>query len=116
MELADVVAHMRSEQEAGETEDEIVAALLRQLDVVEGTLVMLTNVTTMLSLQLRNLRAEVALLGIPAPGAAPAAGPKPEKTPNGALPAEPTEDCDHTEALIIDTRDGVQRVCPHCDA
>lgn len=105
-------------------EDEIVAAIKRQLDVLEGTVVMIGNAWQMLTMQIGNLRAELALLDKPmAPAHQVAPRPSVDRTKSGAvvestLPQERRLPgfCDHEDALIVDTSTGPVRVCPVCDA
>lgn len=104
-------------------DDEIVAAIQRQLEVLEGTAVVLGNLVQMLVMQIANLRAEVALFGEPEPSSSPAPQPEVRVTPSGATVAsslpeakrEALEFCGHEDALIVQTADGPQKVCPDCD-
>ncbi len=102
--------------------DEIAEALARQLDVLEGTTVLLGNVLNMLHLQIANLRAEVALLDQPVTVAAPVEKPEVKQTARGAIveSSMPKDRqlpgfCGHPDALRVPTTDGHQIVCPDCD-
>ena len=109
--------------EDGSPGDEIVEAIVRQLDVLEGTAVVLSNMVQMLHLQVANLRAEVGLFSEPGEESEqPERKPGPERLPSGAviehsLPVEKRlpDFCLHDDALIVQTTDGPQRVCPDCE-
>lgn len=108
-----------------ESDDEIVAAISRQLDVLEGTAVIIGNALTMLTLQIGNLRAEIKLFDTPTASPSdskPVERPQPKVTPSGGVvegTLEPQDRlpgfCGHDHAVLIDTRDGPTRVCPDCD-
>lgn len=115
----------RAIADAPEPEDEVVAALLRQLVVLEGTAVVIGNMAQMLMQQVANLRAEVTLLDEPldAPAPGPMSPPPPEvqQRRSGAiveasLPPERRlpEFCLHPDALVVQTSEGPQRVCQDC--
>lgn len=131
-ELADKIRHLveeplptRSETEEVSVDDEIIEALRRQLDVLTGTVVILSNIATVIMTQVDNLRAELELFDAPAsPPATPAPPQRDETkvTPSGAklvssLPEEQRPDgaCTHPDALLIDMADGQHLVCPDCD-
>lgn len=105
--------------------DEIVDAIVRQLDVLQGTAAVLSNISTMLLTQVDNLRAEVALFAAPPAEVIPIPEPKKVKqAPSGAvvlstLPEDKRPEgvtyCGHADALIVDTVDGFVKVCPECD-
>lgn len=102
-----------------ESDDEIVAAIHRQLDVLEGTAVLMANALQMISLQLVNLRKEVALLDTPvkeAPKAMQVAGtPQPITVANPQPTLPGMEQCLHPDAIVVQTNEGPVRVCPDCD-
>jgi hypothetical protein len=116
-------------EEVDTPDDEIVAALERQLDVLEGTAVVLGNVVQMLVMQIGNLRSEVALFSEPEQSR-PVEPQRPEiaRTGSGAIVAEslPVEKrtgslaaltfCGHEDSLIVQTADGPVKVCPDCDS
>lgn len=87
-------------QDAGAPEDEIVAAMTRQVDVLEGSLVVLASMAQVLLAQVAGLRAELALFNTPVTTAAPYVDP---------------EDCGHPDRLWVDTAEGRQKVCPTCN-
>lgn len=102
--------------------DEIAAAISRQLDVLEGTTVLLGNALQMLHLQIGNLRSEVALLDQPIAPQAPPQQPQVQRAPSGAIveATVPEEQrlpgfCGHPDVLRIPTTEGYQVVCPDCD-
>lgn len=101
-----------------ESDDEIVAAIHRQLDVLEGTVVLMSNALQMMSLQAVNLRKELALLDKPI-GPPPAAPVQVRNEPVVVASAQPTlpglEQCLHPDAVIVQTNEGPVRVCPDCD-
>lgn len=114
------------EEATEQPEDEIVAALDRQLDVLEGTLVALGNLLQLVAMQVGNLRAEVALLSQPqeSDGELRSTPLPPTKgvvrTPSGAaivatVPEEtrPPDTCACHDALLVDTPDGPVVVCPN---
>lgn len=110
------------EQEQPESDDEIVSAIYRQLDVLEGTAVIIGNALTMLTLQIQNLRAEVKLFDTPQQGQPTQPQEKVQATPSGGivestLPAQERLPgfCGHPDAVLLDTRNGPTRVCPDCD-
>lgn len=111
-----------ADDDDGGPDDEIVAAIERQLAVLEGTAVVLGNMTQMLVMQIANLRAEVALFRQPAQETQVQVADEVVMRASGAvveasLPeAKRLPDyCSHPSALIVDTVDGPQRVCPDCD-
>lgn len=126
-EIARAITEIPTTVDDGEVEgpeDEIVAAIQRQLGVLEGTFVVLGNMVQMLGMQIANLRAEVeALDASPLPEFAVEPTPSTEvvRAPSGAtveasLPESKRlpEWCDHPDALIVNTVEGQQRVCYDC--
>lgn len=110
--------------ESSEPEDEVVAAIRRQVTLLEGVVVMIGNAWQMLTMQVENLRAELDLLDkplLPHEQRLPEQ-PQVQRTPRGAiveatLPEERRLPgfCDHEDALMVATANGPVRVCPECD-
>lgn len=117
----DVTALPAADDGDSAPDDEIVAAVRRQLDVLEGSTVLLGNLVQMIQLQVQNLRAEVAAFDTPPPQPVITQPQPPTRTASGALveASLPEEErptwCLHPDALIIDTVSGKVKVCPECD-